>query len=153
MTTKTNTSYNAIIEVDRRDTTTDDVDDILDQLETYHASLSESARGFLEATITLPATSLAQASATAIAVVEKATGAPAIAAELMTTAEFDRRFGFEVVPDLVSVTEAAEILGVSRQAIAQRIQSKTLAAVQIGSTWAIVRSSLRPGQPGRRPSA
>lgn len=56
----------------------------------------------------------------AVALVEKLYGAPAIAAEVMATDEFDLRQGFAPIVRLVFVSEAAELLGVSRQWIAER---------------------------------
>lgn len=150
------TDYNATVEVDRRERdgapTHDELDAMLDKLEPYHGVIAFSRRGFLEATITLPAASLAQACVTAVAVIEAATGHPALTAEVMTTLEFDAREGWEPLPDLVSVTEAAELLGVSRQAVQQRIDAKTLPAVQIGRAWALPRGSLSVGVPGRPPA-
>ena len=60
----------------------------------------------------------------------------------MGTDEFDRRVGLASIPDLVSVTEAAALAGVSRQAILQRLEAGTLAGLKIGATWAVQREHL-----------
>lgn len=133
--------YSAHVEVDHRSDKFD-VDKVMDQLENYHAAIGTSPRGYADAQISLAAESLAQACSTAIAVVTAAFGRPAIACEVLTEAEFNAREGWEPTPELVSVTEAAEILGVSRQAVAQRIQSKSLPATKIGRDYAIPRSAV-----------
>lgn len=141
--TSTSTMYVATVEVDvRRRLTLDEVDQVMDELEDYHPAVGEARRGFLSATIALPAESLRQATASACRVVEAALGGPAIAAEVMTEAEFDVRQGWAPVPDLVSVSEAAELLGVSRQAVLQRISAKTLPATPVGKTYVIPRSAV-----------
>ena len=64
--------------------------------------------------------------------------------EVLTTADFDRRLGVDVtqIPELVSVTEAAAALGVTRQAVLQRIESGSLPATRIGTAWAVPRSAV-----------
>jgi excisionase family DNA binding protein len=44
------------------------------------------------------------------------------------------------VPELLSVTDAAKSLGVSRQAVLQRIEGGRLEASRIGNSWAIPKS-------------
>lgn len=136
--------YNATIDVARKATKDDSdlVDQVIDKLASYHPAIGGTPRGWLSAIISLPAESLAQASSTALAVVEAAFGAPAVSLEVMTSAEFDIRQGWEPTPDLVSVAEAAELLGVSRQRVLQRIEAKTLPATQVGKSWVIPRSAV-----------
>ena len=139
--------YNATIDVAKRDELDDDqVDAIMEKLASYHPALGGSPRGWQSAIISLPAESLAQATSSALAVVEAAFGAPAVALEVMTSAEFDLRHGWEPVPDLVSVSEAAELLGVSRQRVLQRIEAKTLPATRVGRDWVITRSAVQPAE-------
>lgn len=134
------TSYNATIEVDLKGDV--DVDQVMGELEAYHPSLSTSPRGWWAATITLPAESLLQATQTAVAVVERAYGAPSLTAAVMPTSEFDARQGWAPVPELVSVRQAAELLGVSRQRVLQRIDEKTLPAEKVGREYVIPRSAV-----------
>jgi excisionase family DNA binding protein len=134
------TMYSAHVEVDHRGDF--DVDQMMDQLELYHASVGMSARGYADAQISLPAETLAQACTTAIAVVSAAFGAAAVACEVLTEAEFDARQGWEHLPDLISVSEAAEILGVTRQAVLQRIGTKSIPAEKIGRDYAIPRAAV-----------
>lgn len=123
--------YNAVVEVDRKDAA--DVDALMDQLEHHHPAVGISPRGWLEARISLPAETLTQACTTATLIVEAATGAAAIACEVMTEDEFDAREGFEPVPDLLGVTEAAEILGVSRQRIDQLVHAGKIQSIPVGA--------------------
>ncbi|MSZ76799.1 MAG: excisionase family DNA-binding protein [Actinobacteria bacterium] len=137
------TTYTAAIEVAKNDTlTTDQIDHIIDQLEDYHPSISTSPRGWLAARITLPGETLAQATKTAITLIEAAYGAPAITCEIMTETEADAREGWDTIPELISVSEAAELLGITRQAVTLRIQNHTLPATKIGNGWAIPRAAL-----------
>jgi hypothetical protein len=135
--------YNAAVEVATKNTNEDLVDELMDQLAQYHVAIGTSARGWLEARISLPAESLAQACATAAAVVETATGRSAIACEVMTEDEFDARQGFTSEPDVVSSAEAAEILGVTRQRVAQLANEGRLQEVPwSGRSRAFTRSSV-----------
>ena len=116
---------------------------VLDALAAYHPAIGRSAFGRAEVIITLPAETVAQAAATATAVIAAAI-APAelLGIDIATTADFDRRVGLEPLPELVSVTEAAAELGVTRQAVLQRIESGSLPATRIGTAWAIPQSAL-----------
>lgn len=134
--------FHATVEIDKRDAF--GVDAMMDALASYHPAIGQSVRGFASATISLPAETLAQACTTAAAVVSAAFGGPAIAAVVMTEPEFLARQGWAPVPDLVSVSEAAQLLGISRQAVLQRIGSKSLPAEKVGRGYAIPRSALTP---------
>lgn len=133
--------YNARIEYQTRE----DIDDrLLDALADYHPATGRAPRGWVEAIITLPAENLRQAATTALAVAEAAHVAPLLAVEVLPTAEFDARHGLTPLPDLVSVTEAALLLGVSRQAVLQRLERGTLAGSKVGDTWVVQRGQLIP---------
>ena len=62
------------------------------------------------------------------------------------TVEQTRRFDLLAdqteVPPLVGVTEAAQILGVTPQAVRQRIQTGSLHGIRVGDAWALVRGDL-----------
>jgi excisionase family DNA binding protein len=68
-----------------------------------------------------------------------------IGLEVVPTVMWDRRAGLTPVPSLVTVTEAAQRLGVSRQAVLERINSGSLPAVRIGTGWAIAASAVGIG--------
>lgn len=134
--------YNAHVEVDTHKL---DVDQAMTALEAFHPAVASSERAYASARISLPGESLAQATAMALAVVGAALGAEPIAAEVMLEAEFLAREGWESVPDLVSVSEAAELLGVSRQAVLQRIAAHSLPATKVGREYVIPRDAVLAG--------
>lgn len=136
------TSHNVRVELATRE----DLDDFLIvALGAYHPAIARSERGWVEVYITLPAEDLRQAALTGLAVIGAATSHAVVALEVLTTAEFDARNGLAPVPELVSVTEAAEILGVTRQAILQRIDGGSLPATRVGTSWVLQRGALTPG--------
>jgi hypothetical protein len=83
------TTYTAIVEVATRQRL--DVERLTPELVEYEPEMGTSARGWLELRLTFPATSLKQACATALSVSSAATGAEAIACEVMTTQESRQR--------------------------------------------------------------
>lgn len=102
----------------------------------YHPAVAPNGRG-TDVIISLPADGLTQAVRTGLAVVAGVTTAAASAVQAMTAAEWDRRLGLVPVPDLISVTQAAEIQGVSRQAILQRLEGGALEGQKVGTTWVV----------------
>jgi len=64
------------------------------ELSDYQPVVGTSPRGWLEVRISVTSTSLAQACTTALAVASAATGAEAIACEVMTERESSDRRGF-----------------------------------------------------------
>jgi hypothetical protein len=83
-------TYNAAVEVATKQPL--DVDQV-SALREYQPQVGTSPRGWLEVRISLSSTSLANACATALAVATAATGAEAIACEVMTERESDDREG------------------------------------------------------------
>lgn len=63
----------------------------------------------------------------------------------MTTPPRDRH-----IPDLVSATEAAEILGVTRQAIQLAANNGQLLGAKVGSTWVFRRAVVERAAAERR---
>lgn len=140
------------IELDTRE----DVDArLVADLGSYRPDVARGPRGHVLVTITVPADTVVQAVQTAVAVVAQASPAPVLAVEALPAEESEKREGLTPVPRLLSVSETASELGVSRQAVLQRIDSGSLPAVRIGSTWAVLASALsaaRPSQARRRES-
>lgn len=136
--------YNARVETDQRGPLSEaDVDRYMDALAAYAPSISVSAYGNVTARITVPADTVGQAAGTATAVVEQITRADTIGLELFPEDEFDRRQGYEPVPELIGVGEAAAILGVSEQRVRQMIDEGKVAAHRIGGrTFALTRSEV-----------
>lgn len=112
----------------------------LDLLETYHPAASESPAGLLEVTVTVPADDLRQAVTTALAV------AAPIGRVLVVTAQpeevRDGRQGWDVVDELVGASEAAEILGVSRQRVLQMVGEGKLPNRKVGREYALPRQAV-----------
>lgn len=132
--------YNATVLFDRRLPVAGDdewTDRVIDHLVGFGPVVSRLATGRAELIITLPADDLRTAIATALALARDATGDEPVGIEVVTTAEFDRRNSQAPVPELLSVTQVAETLGVTRQAVLQRIESGSLPAQRVGKGWAV----------------
>jgi len=134
--------HSITVELDSRDPGADQADQLMTDLEQLHPAVSTSPRGWLTVTITIPAEHVGQAVTLAIAAVEQAAGHPTIAVTAMTETEADAREGWETPSELVSVKEAADILGVSRQAVLDRIARHTLPASKVGRGYTIPRAAL-----------
>ena len=139
------TSYNIRAELAASIDTLDEarIDQLLDDLAPYHPATGRSLLGRIELIITLPAENLTQALSSGLAVLERAAGEPVVVIEAMATTDFDALLGVEPTQRMLSVTEAAEQLGVSRQAILQRIDAGTLPATRVGRAWSIPESAIR----------
>ncbi|WP_349862698.1 helix-turn-helix domain-containing protein [Leifsonia sp. WHRI 6310E] len=137
-------NFNLYIELDLRNPSVEKMDEVLTLAAQgdLHPAIGTSQRGYLDATITLPATNLQQAVMVGVATVQQIAGATAVRVDAMTTAEFDRRHGFTEVPELIGVTEAASILGVSRQRVLQMVEAGQLSGSKIGNSIAIPRSEV-----------
>ncbi|MGZ4617199.1 MAG: helix-turn-helix domain-containing protein [Frankiaceae bacterium] len=141
------TSYNGIFVTDwpahRADETLTDT--FMDRLAPWHVALGGTLDDRVSATITYLAENPRQAALTGLAIVEKAldgTGLQVVSFEVVPTETFDRRYGFEPVPELLSVTETAAELGVSPQAVRQRLDSGSLRGVKAGATWVVSRAEV-----------
>lgn len=143
--------YTAEVEVSRRgNPTPDEVDQAMDTLAGYAPSISVTPRGYRAARITFPADTIAQAATTALAVTTAAIGGDVVRLELMTEEEADAREGTATLPELVGVTEAADILDVSPQRVRQMIDEGKLAAHRVGSrSFALIRSEVAAKAPPR----
>ena len=135
--------YNITAEINRRDfDNSDATDTIIDSLPGYSAAIAQSEHGWMEITLTIAADHLRQAVHMAAVLIDSATDADLISIQAMATDEWDKRQGLEPMPELVSVTQAAEILGVTRQAVMDRINRKTLPASKVGREYVIQRAVL-----------
>ena len=129
------TSYNATVELG---TPADEVtpewgDQIIDRFLNWHPAIGVSVLGRAELIITLTAETLRQASEVVSGLT---TGLDVVRTTVETTADFDRR-GQAEVPELMSISEVANALGVTRAAVQKRINTGSIPAVKVGSTWAI----------------
>lgn len=110
----------------------------LEQLAPWHPAVSESAAGNLVATITIAAENLRQAVATGLIIVEDATGLTALAlVEALPEEVRDARQGWDAKSDMLSVTETADRLGVSRQRVLQMIDEGKLPRTRVGRSYTL----------------
>jgi excisionase family DNA binding protein len=136
--------YNATIEVLSRATDPDATDAVLDALDGFSPAIAWSGpRGWMEVTITVPADTLRQAITMSTALVEQATGKQALAVEVMQTSEYDeRQMFFPEIVDLIDTNEAARLLGVTRQRVAQLASVGQLPSVKVGNSLAFAREAV-----------
>jgi hypothetical protein len=95
---------------------------LLEALAEFHPAPGSTATGTLDVWITVQASGARQAVALGLALAAQATPAELLGLEAITAAEFDRRQRETHVPELVGVADAAEILGVSRQAVDKMLE-------------------------------
>lgn len=139
--------FTATIETDNADAFTDEqLEAAIDALSHVAGAIATSSHGNREATITLPADTIAQAAQLALTTVTPILGGDVLRFEILPEETADARRDDVDIPELVTITEAAEILGTSRQAVHKRVRSGSIPSVRIGNsqTFAIVKSSLAP---------
>ncbi|WP_311777849.1 helix-turn-helix domain-containing protein [Trueperella abortisuis] len=113
-------------------TTSLDIDTILDALSEYAGSLAETEAGY-RAVFSFPATTITQATKTALTIAETVGEPTAITIAPTTMVDYATAHG--PLPPLVSVTQAADILDISPQAVHKRIKAGALPATRVGNTW------------------
>src|SRR5690606_7299771 len=91
---------------------------------------------------TVPAESVRQANSTALAIL-KTYPWPLRSVRVLLTADYDRLLDGVDLPPLLSVQEAADRLGISRQAVIKAISTQRLPAIRVGGTWIVRGSSVR----------
>lgn len=130
-----NPMYNATVELDEpiEAYAGERAFELIDRFIDYHPVIARSALGRGELILSLPAQGLWQAATTVRHLVDDL---PATRITLETSAEFDLRSQAEV-PALLSVTEAAHRLGLTRAGVQRRIENGTLPAVRVGTAWII----------------
>lgn len=105
---------------------------LVDALESFHPAAGPVGNGNLDVWITIQAANVRQAIDTGLALASAASSAELVAFEALPTADFDRRECLTPVPDLISAEEAAELLGISRQAVHKKVTAGTLPGHRIG---------------------
>lgn len=151
MGTNTGASFSAHVELERRRASTEQLTAMVDHLGGYSAAVGTSPRGWVDVQLSVVANTLTQATHTAVAVVEdaaRAAGIPAsaVAAEVMTEAEFDVRQGHEQEqssdllaalrspePSVIDAVAAGEVLGITRQRVHQLAAEGKLTVVSVGA--------------------
>lgn len=137
--------YNATLTITPSSPVEDDdaVDVLMDAFADYHPAVGDApaSPGALQAVVTVPAHTLAQAVATATALAAQVGDLEGI--EVIPTEVWDRREGLKIDDvEFVSVTEAATILGLTSQAIRDRITAGTLPGRKIGRNWLVPTAAL-----------
>jgi excisionase family DNA binding protein len=130
------TSYNAVLTLPRGPG--HEFEDLVDKvhgtdLDYYGVAMTVDERRRPQIVITVEALDLRQATATARAVLVEF--ADPVRLEVVTTAEYAAA-AYEFT-SFETVTQAAERLGISRQAVLGRIRRGNLPARKIGRQWAI----------------
>lgn len=129
--------YNVTAELD---TAMDDLD--ADQADAYLAAFADyspviarSDLGRADLILSLPAQTLWQAIATTRSLLADLS----IARISIESAEdFDRRSTYGTIPPLISITQAAQRLGMTRAGVQKRIEKGTIPAVRVGdASWAV----------------
>ena len=136
------TMYNATVELDHPASVAEGAagDRLLARFADHHPVLARSLLGRLDLILSLPALGVWQATATVRALVADL---PVTRLTVESSADFDRRSEAGVPARLLSVTEAAEKLGLTRAGVQRRIDTGTLPALKVGSIWAIPARAIR----------
>jgi len=131
----TNGRFNIEIEFDHHGESVAAVDDLRDTYQGMSPGICWSPRGRLSVIVTIEAPNLAQAVRIALSLAPH----EVISVDGMTTKEFDRRIDSPtvVLPPMMSPGEAAAELGITKQAVHQRITSGSLPATRVGRAWVI----------------
>lgn len=117
--------------------------DILDAFADWHVAVASAVNRNVEATLSIVAETMRQACTQALALLALHDTLPeACRMSVMRSSEYDRMNGFAPVPPLTSVTEAAAILGVTRQRVLQMIHEGTIGGVRVGNGWAMPRAEI-----------
>ncbi|MET4614085.1 excisionase family DNA binding protein [Rhodococcus sp. PvR044] len=111
-------------------------DQLLAPIADHGGAVGRSELGRTEVVFTLPADSVRQANTTALAILDTYPW-PLLSMRVLTTADFDRLAEAVELPPLVSVAEAASILGVARQSVLNAISTSKLPATRVGGTWVL----------------
>lgn len=132
------TQFNVIVEISVPATREHAVEWV-DALADYSPAVSSTTRGATEVVVTVPATTLRQAASTGWALFAEA---PVSTFTVMPTAEFDRRADDVDLPELVGATEAAQMLGVTRQRVQQMAAIGALPSVRVGKALVFPRATV-----------
>ena len=121
----------------------DAVDGLMEAFADYHPAVGDApaSPGAVQAVITLPAHTLAQAVATATALAAQV--GDLVGIEVIPTRMWDRREGLKIDDvEFVGVSEAAVRLGITPQAVRDRIASGRLPGRKVGRNWVVSDAAL-----------
>lgn len=135
------TDYAAHVELGARDLDDAQLEQLRELLGEYHVAVGTSTYGMVSVQLTVPARSLRQAADLAVLIVTDAAGRAGlgdgepVAIEVLQDDEFDRRLDSPHIPPLVSATQTAELLGISRQGVMKLGANGALGGMQVGNLW------------------
>jgi excisionase family DNA binding protein len=112
-------------------------DDLVTTFLGFHPAASPAENNQLEVWLTIQAANLRQAVEVGLALGAKY-DAELSAIEVLPTADYDRRVGLTPVPELISTDDAADLLGVSRQAVDKQIRSGKLRGHRVGERTVVL---------------
>lgn len=130
------TEYNATVTFGRK-VDEDAADRALDALIDYGAVVTEDDQRRMQIVLTVPASGVPQAATTSLALAASLELGDVVALSIQTTEDYDSHDGSEYIPPLLSVTEVAEQLGLTTQAIRARVSAGTMPARRVGDLWVI----------------
>lgn len=122
----------------------------LEQLPGLSAVIADT-HGHPDVLLTIGADDVVQAATLGVAVIERATTRTVTALQVVPTEVWDARQGFVPIPELIGATEAAALLGVSRQRIAQLVDEGKLPARRAGNALVFARGTVEAYQSQRVP--
>jgi excisionase family DNA binding protein len=130
------TEYNIRLEYQMPDNE-ESGDLLVDTFKAFHPAAGPVGNGNIDVWLTLNGIDAYDVSQLATGLATKV-ARPLIALEVLPTADFDRRNGITPVPELISTDDAAEMLGVSRQAIDKQIRSGKLVGHRVGERTVVL---------------
>lgn len=134
------TNFSVELELDQDPPTGDDLDTMLEELADFFPSVRAGQGRSTQILMSIPATSTRQATMTGLALTERY-GTPL----KLTTQTAERRAleeDWPTIPELISVAEAAAILGVTRQRVLQMINEGRLPRHTVGRANVLPRRAL-----------
>jgi excisionase family DNA binding protein len=134
--------YVVRVELDRRGVSNDDVAHVHDHLGDWGARASENLAGYLEVTLTVPGNDLRQAVRTAMTLAAQLGLGEPIATHGASEALVRQRDGLMLMPALVSVPQAAEVLRCTRQNVVYLIETGKLPATKVSRDYVILEAAL-----------
>ena len=142
--------YQVDAELSGKPLTDTEADHALEQLPGLSAVIADT-HGHPDVLLTIGADDVVQAATLGVAVIERATTRTVTAVQVVPTEVWDARQGFVPIPELIGATEAAALLGVSRQRIAQLVDEGKLPARRAGNALVFARGTVEAYQSHRVP--
>ncbi|MEO5921704.1 MAG: helix-turn-helix domain-containing protein [Pseudolysinimonas sp.] len=110
---------------------------LVDTFATFHPASGPVGNGNIDVWLTIQGADAYDVSQLATGLASKVQR-PLIALEVLPTTDFDLRNGLTPVPELISTDDAAEMLGVTRQAIDKQIKTGKLHGHRVGERTVVL---------------